>query len=40
VLVGGRAADVYGFLTLSALNAVWTLPARKVRGGSPIIPSG
>jgi hypothetical protein len=29
-----------GFLTLSALNAVWTLPARKVRGGSPIIPSG
>jgi EmrB/QacA subfamily drug resistance transporter len=29
-----------GFLTLSALNAVWTLPGRKVRGGSPIIPSG
>jgi len=29
-----------GFLTLSALNAVWTLPVRKVREPSPIIPSG
>jgi hypothetical protein len=28
------------FLTLSALNAVWTLPRRKVGGSSPIIPSG
>jgi hypothetical protein len=28
------------FLTLSALNAVWTLPRRKVGGPSPIIPSG
>jgi EmrB/QacA subfamily drug resistance transporter len=29
-----------GFLTLSALNAAWSLPARKFRTGSPIIPSG
>jgi MFS transporter len=29
-----------GFLTLSALGAAWSLPARKVRRGSPIIPSG
>jgi len=29
-----------GILTLSALSAIVTLPERKVRGRSPIIPSG
>jgi hypothetical protein len=29
-----------GILTLSVLSAVITLPARKVREPSPIIPSG